>query len=43
MSLFQRHRWFVAAAGITLAFAVVSLTAHKGDALTAFADLGACW
>jgi signal transduction histidine kinase len=38
MSLFQRHRWFVAAAGITLAFAVVSLSAHKSDALTAFAD-----
>src|SRR5450755_123683 len=40
MSLFQRHRWFVAAAGITLAFAVVSLTAHKSDGLTAFADVG---
>jgi len=39
MGLLQRHRWFVAAAGITLAFAVVSLTAHKSDALTAFADL----
>ena len=39
MSLFQRHRWFVAAAGITLAFAGVSLTAHKSDGLTAFADL----
>lgn len=38
MSLFQRHRWFVAAAGITLAFAAVSLVAHKSDALTAFAD-----
>jgi signal transduction histidine kinase/uncharacterized membrane protein HdeD (DUF308 family) len=38
MSLFQRHRWFVAAAGITLAFAAVSLFAHKSDALTAFAD-----
>ena len=40
MSLFQRHRWFVAAAGITLAFAVVSLTAYKSDGLTAFADVG---
>ena len=39
MSLFQRYRWFVAAAGITAAFAVVSLTAHKSPALTAFADL----
>src|SRR5215467_6039420 len=39
MSLFQRHRWFVAAAGITLAFAAVSLTAHKSAGLTAFADL----
>src|SRR5208283_3897376 len=40
MTLFQRHRWFFAAAGITLAFTVVSLTAHKSDALTAFADAG---
>jgi len=40
MSLFQRHRWFVAAAGITLAFTVVSLTTHKSDGLTAFADVG---
>jgi len=39
MSLFQRHRWFVAAAGITLAYAGVSLTAHKSDGLTAFADI----
>ncbi len=39
MSLFSRHRWFVAAAGITLASAGVSLLAHKGPALTAFADL----
>lgn len=39
MSLFQRYRWFGAAAGITLAFAVVSLLAHKGGTLTAFADL----
>jgi signal transduction histidine kinase len=39
MSPFQRHRWFVAAAGITLAFAAVSLAAQKGPALTAFADL----
>src|ERR1700722_9283607 len=39
MSLFRRHRWFCAAAGITLAFTVVSLTAHKSPALTAFADI----
>ena len=41
MSPFQRHRWFIAAAGITLSFAVVSLTAHKNLGLTAFADLAA--
>ena len=40
MSLVQRHRWFVAAAEITLAFTVVSLTAHKSAGLTAFADVG---
>ena len=39
MGLLGRHRWFVAAAGITLAFAVVSVTVHKSAALTAFADL----
>ena len=39
MSLFHRYRWFVAAAGITVAFAAVSLTAHKSLALTAFADI----
>lgn len=39
MSLLRRYRWFAAAAGITLAFTVVSLTAHRGPALTAFADL----
>ncbi len=39
MSLFQRHRWFVAAAGVTLAFAAVSLSAHKSNRLTAFSDL----
>jgi signal transduction histidine kinase len=39
MSLLARHRWFVAAAGITLAFAGVSLLSHKGPSLTAFADL----
>ncbi len=39
MSLFQRYRWFVAAAVITGAFAAVSFTAHKSLALTTFADL----
>ncbi len=39
MSLFRRHRWFYAAAGVTLAFAAVSLSAHKSPAITAFADL----
>ncbi|HTS37446.1 MAG TPA: HAMP domain-containing sensor histidine kinase [Candidatus Solibacter sp.] len=44
MSLFQHHRWFAvrwfaAAAGISLAFAAVSLVAHKSPGLTAFADL----
>jgi len=39
MTLFHRHRWFVAAAGFTLAFACVSLTAQEGRALTSFADL----
>jgi signal transduction histidine kinase len=38
MSPFQRHRWFLVAAGISLAFAAVSLVAHKSDGLTAFAD-----
>lgn len=38
MSSFQRNRWFVAAAGITLAFAAVSFTAHQSAGLTAFAD-----
>jgi signal transduction histidine kinase len=40
MGLVRRHRWFFAAAGITLAFAVVCLMAHHASpALTAFADL----
>ena len=40
MSLFERHRWFAAAAGITLAFAGVSVIAHNSAGLTAFSDLG---
>jgi len=40
MGLVRRHRWFIAAAGITLAFAAVCLTAHgSSPALTALADL----
>ena len=39
MALLRRHRWFVAAAGITLAFAVVSLRARPNLGLTAFGDL----
>jgi signal transduction histidine kinase len=40
MSLFGRHRWFALAGGITLAFAVVSLTVPRGAALTAIFDVG---
>ena len=39
MRVSQGHRWFAAAAGITLAFAGVSLIAHKSVGLTAFSDL----
>jgi len=39
MSLFRRHRWFVAAAGITLAFAVVSLTLHTPLMLASLSDV----
>jgi len=39
MSLLQRHRWFIAAAGITLAFAGVCLACRTSPWLTAFADL----
>ncbi len=41
MGPFSRYRWFLAAAGISLAFAVVSLTAHPSPALTAFSDIAA--
>jgi signal transduction histidine kinase len=40
MSLFRRHRWFVLAVGITLAFAVVSLTVPRGPMLAAIFDVG---
>ena len=39
MSLLRRHRWFVAAAGITLAFAVVSLTLHTPLMLASLSDV----
>lgn len=39
MSLLRRHRWFVAAAGITLAFAVVSLTLHTPLMLASISDV----
>ncbi|HTW30623.1 MAG TPA: HAMP domain-containing sensor histidine kinase [Candidatus Sulfotelmatobacter sp.] len=39
MTPFRRYRWFFAAAGFTLAFAVVSFTAHKSYVLAAFGDL----
>jgi signal transduction histidine kinase len=39
MRLLGQHRWFVAAAGITLAFAVVCVAVPHGPALTAFADI----
>jgi signal transduction histidine kinase/uncharacterized membrane protein HdeD (DUF308 family) len=38
MSLFQRHRWFAAAAGIILVFAGVSVFARPSYGLTAFSD-----
>jgi len=38
MSLFRRHRWFLAAAAITVAYAGVSLTVGKSNGLTALAD-----
>jgi signal transduction histidine kinase len=39
MSLLRRNRWFVVAAGITLAFVLVRLVVSKGPALNAIADL----
>lgn len=39
MGLFRQHRWFVAAAGITLAFTAVCSSVHRGPALILFADL----
>jgi signal transduction histidine kinase len=39
MSPLRRHRWFIAAAGITLAFACVCLASPKGPGLAALADI----
>src|SRR5271156_5792218 len=39
MNLFRLHRWYVVAAGITLAYAAVSLVAPRGHGLTAFGDI----
>lgn len=39
MSPLRRHRWFVAAAGITLAFAGVCLASRKGASLNVFSDV----
>src|ERR1700683_2200336 len=39
MSPFHRHRWFAAAAGITLAFAGVWMGGRRSGGLTAFSDL----
>jgi signal transduction histidine kinase len=40
MGLFGRNRWFALAGGITLAFAVVSVTVPPGAVLTAISDVG---
>jgi signal transduction histidine kinase len=40
MTRFRRYRWFALAGGITLAFAVVSVTVPRGPVLTAVSDLG---
>jgi signal transduction histidine kinase len=40
MSLLGRYRWFLLAGGITLAFAVVSVTVPRGRALTAITNIG---
>ena len=42
MSLFRRHRWFVAAAGITAAFAVVSWSRIADASSPLLADFSAC-
>src|SRR5579863_694413 len=39
MSPLRRHRWFIAAAGITLAFAGVCLVSPRSAGLNVFSDL----
>src|ERR1700726_1038170 len=39
MNLYRRHRWFAAAAGVTLAVAGVSVVAHRSAGLVGFGDL----
>jgi signal transduction histidine kinase len=39
MNLLRLHRWYIVAAGITLAYAVVAMVAHRGRELTAFGDV----
>lgn len=39
MSLFTRHRWFVLAGAITLAFAAVPVTVPRGHALSAISNI----
>src|SRR6202035_2772667 len=40
MTPLRRHRWFVLAGAITLAFAMVSLAVPRGLVLTAISDVG---
>jgi signal transduction histidine kinase len=40
MSLFQKHRWFVLAGGVALAYGVVSVVLPRGSLLTAMTDVG---
>jgi signal transduction histidine kinase len=40
MIRFRRYRWFALAGGLTLAFAVVSVTVPRGPVLTAISDIG---
>jgi signal transduction histidine kinase len=39
MNFLRRHRWFVAAAGVSLAYAGVSLIFHQSPGLTAFSEI----
>jgi signal transduction histidine kinase len=40
MTPLSRHRWFVLAGAVTLAFAIVSLAVPRGPVLTAISDVG---